>query len=128
RLVLGPLALGLLLELLIQPLHVARRALHRLLPRHAIEVGLVAHLAHPAEQLAPRRERRNFRFAGAGESEVPSLAAWRELLRRMSQMCYETDLDRVTREQSVESSSRDMQRLYQELKQKTESERAEHEA
>jgi PAS domain S-box-containing protein len=43
-------------------------------------------------------------------------------------MYYETDLDRVTRERSVESSSRDMQRLYQELKQRTESERAEQEA
>jgi PAS domain S-box-containing protein len=68
------------------------------------------------------------RSIGASDVEVPSLATWRELLRRMSQMYYETDLDRVTRERSVESSSRDMQRLYQELKQRTESERAEQEA
>ena len=68
------------------------------------------------------------RSIGASDAEVPSLATWRELLRRMSQMYYETDLDRVTRERSVESSSRDMQRLYQELKQRTESERAEQEA
>jgi PAS domain S-box-containing protein len=68
------------------------------------------------------------RSVGASDAEAPSLATWRELLRRMSQMYYETDIDRVTRERSVENSSRDMQRLYQELKQKTESELAEQEA
>ena len=68
------------------------------------------------------------RAVGAGETEPPSAEGWRELLGRMSQMYYETDLDRMTRERSAETSSRDMQRLYQELKQKTESERAEQEA
>jgi PAS domain S-box-containing protein len=68
------------------------------------------------------------RAVGASEADPPSPELWRELLTRMSQMYYETDLDRMTREQSAETSSRDMQRLYQELKQRTESERAEQEA
>src|SRR5690349_14069720 len=68
------------------------------------------------------------RAVGASETEPPSREVWRELLGRMSQMYHETDLDRMTRERSAETSSRDMQRLYQELKQKTESERAEQEA
>src|ERR1043166_3089916 len=68
------------------------------------------------------------RGVGASEMEPPSPEVWRELLARMSQMYYETDLDRVTREQSAETSSRDMRRQYEELKQRTESERMEQEA
>jgi len=66
--------------------------------------------------------------AGASESEAPSLETWRDLLARMSQMYYETDQDRDELESSIESSSREMQRLYQELKQKAEAERAEQDA
>jgi PAS domain S-box-containing protein len=65
---------------------------------------------------------------GASESEAPSLETWRDLLARMSQMYYETDQDRDELESSIESSSREMQRLYQELKQKAEAERAEQDA
>jgi len=65
---------------------------------------------------------------GASETEAPSLETWRDLLARMSQMYYETDQDRDELESSIESSSREMQRLYQELKQKAEAERAEQDA
>ncbi|HEX8110700.1 MAG TPA: ATP-binding protein [Kofleriaceae bacterium] len=65
---------------------------------------------------------------GASENEAPSLETWRDLLARMSQMYYETDQDRDELESSIESSSREMQRLYQELKQKAEAERAEQDA
>ena len=65
---------------------------------------------------------------GASESEAPSLETWRDLLARMSQMYYETDQDRDELESSIETSSREMQRLYQELKQKAEAERAEQDA
>ncbi|HEX3479396.1 MAG TPA: ATP-binding protein [Kofleriaceae bacterium] len=65
---------------------------------------------------------------GASENEAPSLEIWRDLLARMSQMYYETDQDRDELESSIESSSREMQRLYQELKQKAEAERAEQDA
>jgi two-component system, sensor histidine kinase and response regulator len=65
---------------------------------------------------------------GASESEAPSLETWRDLLTWMSQMYYETDQDRDELESSIESSSREMQRLYQELKQKAEAERAEQDA
>src|SRR5215475_13461699 len=68
------------------------------------------------------------RSLGASENEVPSLETWRELLARVSQMYYEADQDRDELERSIETSSRDMQRLYQELKQKAETERAEQDA
>jgi PAS domain S-box-containing protein len=68
------------------------------------------------------------RSVGASDSEAPSLETWRDLLARMSQMYYETDQDRDELESSIESSSREMQRLYQELKQKAEAERAEQDA
>ena len=68
------------------------------------------------------------RSVGASDLQAPSLETWRELLGRISQMYYETDQDRDELERSIESSSRDMQRLYQELKQKAESERAEQDA
>jgi PAS domain S-box-containing protein len=65
---------------------------------------------------------------GATDAQAPSLETWRELLARLSQMYYETDQDRDELERSIESSSRDMQRLYQELKHKAETERVEQEA
>lgn len=65
---------------------------------------------------------------GASEAEAPPLDTWREMLDLMSQMAYEADRDREALERSIESSSRDMQRLYQDLKQRTESERVEQEA
>jgi len=68
------------------------------------------------------------RSTGASDLQAPSLETWRELLGQISQMYYETDQDRDELERSIESSSRDMQRLYQELKQKAESERAEQDA
>jgi hypothetical protein len=46
----------------------------------------------------------------------------------MHQMCNESDRDRESLERSIESSSRDMQQLYQDLKQRTESERLEQDA
>ncbi len=68
------------------------------------------------------------RRVGANEAEPPTLDSWRELLRLVSQMYYELDQDRDTLERSIESSSRDMQQLYQDLKQRTENERVEQEA
>jgi PAS domain S-box-containing protein len=65
---------------------------------------------------------------GATDAQGPSLDVWRELLRRMSEMYYATDRDRDELERSIESSSRDMQRLYQELTHKAETERVEQEA
>jgi len=68
------------------------------------------------------------RRIGTSEQEAPPLDRWRELLGLMSQVCYEADRDRDTLERSIEVSSRDMQRLFQDLKRRTESERAEQEA
>ncbi len=68
------------------------------------------------------------RRVGASESEPPPLDTWRELLGHLSQMYYESEQDRDTLERSIEISSRDMQRLYQDLKRRTESERVEQEA
>jgi PAS domain S-box-containing protein len=65
---------------------------------------------------------------GASDAEAPSLDTWRALLSRMSEIYYETDQDRDELERSIESSSRDMYRLYQELKQKAETERVEQDA
>ena len=68
------------------------------------------------------------RRVGANEAEPPTLDAWRDLLKLVSQMYYESDHDRDTLERSIENSSRDMQQLYQDLKHRTESERVEQEA
>ena len=68
------------------------------------------------------------RRVGASATEPPPLDAWRELLGLMSQAYYESEQDRDTLERSIEISSRDMQRLYQDLKRRAESERAEQDA
>ena len=68
------------------------------------------------------------RSVGASAGEPPPLDAWRQLLVRVSQLCYESDKDRDSLERSIEISSRDMQRLYQDLKRRAESERAEQDA
>jgi signal transduction histidine kinase len=68
------------------------------------------------------------RKVGASAAESPPLAAWRELLVLISQLCYESDKDRDSLERSIEVSSRDMQRLYQDLKRRADSERAEQDA
>jgi PAS domain S-box-containing protein len=68
------------------------------------------------------------RKVGASEDEAPSLDSWRELLKLLSQKYDESDRDRQTLERSIESSSREMQQLYQDLKQRTESERVEQDA
>jgi PAS domain S-box-containing protein len=68
------------------------------------------------------------RRVGASDAAPPSADTWRDLLGLISQMCHEADHDRDALERSIEISSRDMQRLYQDLKRKTESERAEQEA
>jgi len=68
------------------------------------------------------------RSVGASAAAAPSLATWHELLDRLSQTYDATDQDRDELERSIESSSRDMQRLYQELKQRAEAERAEQDA
>jgi PAS domain S-box-containing protein len=65
---------------------------------------------------------------GASEAEPPRLEAWRELLGLVSQACGEAERDRATVAQSIESSYREMQRLYQDLMRRTESERAEQDA
>jgi PAS domain S-box-containing protein len=68
------------------------------------------------------------RKVGATPGESPPLDAWRELLGLVSQLCYESDQDRDTLERTIEISSRDMQRLYQDLKRRAESERVEQDA
>jgi PAS domain S-box-containing protein len=68
------------------------------------------------------------RKVGANEGEAPSQETWRQLLALMSRMYYELDHDRDKLERSIENSSRDMQRLYQALKRRTETERAEQDA
>jgi signal transduction histidine kinase len=68
------------------------------------------------------------RKVGASAAEAPPLETWRQLLVLMSQIYYESDQDRDTLERSIEISSRDMQRLYQDLKRRAESERAEQDA
>jgi PAS domain S-box-containing protein len=68
------------------------------------------------------------RQVGASAAEVPPLAAWRALLGLVSEACSEADRDRETLEQSIEMSYREMQRLYQDLMRRTESERAEQDA
>jgi len=68
------------------------------------------------------------RKVGANATEVPPVASWRALLGLVSQGFYESDRDRDALEESVEVSSREMQRLYQDLKRRSESERLEQEA
>jgi PAS domain S-box-containing protein len=68
------------------------------------------------------------RRVGANDGEVPSLETWRELLGLLSRTSYESDEERDSLERSIEISSRDMQRLYQDLKRRTETERAEQDA
>jgi PAS domain S-box-containing protein len=65
---------------------------------------------------------------GASEAEVPPLEAWRELLGMMSEMYHAADRDRDSLARSIETSSRDMQRLYQDLQRRAESERVEQDA
>ena len=65
---------------------------------------------------------------GASADEVPPPEAWRRLLALMSQQHHEADRERDALVRSVEASSRDMQRLYEEHKLRTESARAEQEA
>jgi PAS domain S-box-containing protein len=68
------------------------------------------------------------RRAGASEAEAPALATWREVLGLLDQMLREADRERDTLERSIEVASGDMQRVYQELKRKTETKRVEQEA
>ncbi|HET7506058.1 MAG TPA: ATP-binding protein [Kofleriaceae bacterium] len=68
------------------------------------------------------------RKVGASDAELPSAEAWRELLGLMSEMSYAADRERDTLARSIETSSRDMQRLYQDLQRRAESERVEQDA
>src|SRR5215831_4690169 len=65
---------------------------------------------------------------GATAAQAPSRETWRALIGRMSQLYHETDHNRAELQQSIESSSRDMRRLYHELQRKAETERVEQEA
>jgi len=65
------------------------------------------------------------RKVGASDAEAPTLGAWRELLGLVSEGYYESDRDREALEQSIETSSREMRRLYHDLKRRTETERVE---
>src|SRR5262249_38659271 len=62
------------------------------------------------------------------ETEAPPLAKWHELLEQLSQTYREADQDRDALKRSVELASREAQQLYQDLKRRSESERAEQEA
>jgi PAS domain S-box-containing protein len=68
------------------------------------------------------------RTVGASETEVPSLAAWRELLALTSETYHASDRARDALQRSIETSSRDMQQLYHDLQRRAESERVEQEA
>ncbi len=71
---------------------------------------------------------RVLRKVGAHPAELPTPETWHELLRVVSRTYQEADQDRYTLERSIEISSREMQGLFQDLKVKTESERAEKDA
>jgi protein-histidine pros-kinase len=62
---------------------------------------------------------RLLRKVGASSDAAPSLEAWRELLALVSRTYHEGDQDRYTLERSIDISSREMQRLYQDLKRRT---------
>jgi PAS domain S-box-containing protein len=68
------------------------------------------------------------RRAGASAAEPPTPATWHALMGLWNQMLHEADQERDALERSIEIASRDMQRLYQDLKRKTDSERVEQEA
>jgi len=68
------------------------------------------------------------RRVGASEAEAPPVAAWQALLELVSEVSYAADRDRDALERSIETSARDMQRLYHDLQQRAESERVEQEA
>jgi PAS domain S-box-containing protein len=68
------------------------------------------------------------RRVGATPGQPPSLETWRELLGVLSEMHHEADHERDALERSIEITSRDMQRLYQDLKRASESAQAEQEA
>jgi PAS domain S-box-containing protein len=71
---------------------------------------------------------RLLRSVGASDAEPPPLATWRTLLGLLSDAQHDSDRDRETLEASVELSWREMQRMFQELKRQSETERVEQEA
>ena len=75
----------------------------------------------PASDLHPLLARL-LRKAGATADAAPSNEAWRALLALVSRTYHEADQDRYTLERSIDISSREMQRLYQDLKRRTEGE------
>jgi PAS domain S-box-containing protein len=66
--------------------------------------------------------------AGASATDAPGAETWRALLGHLDEMFRDADRERDTLERSIETGSRDMQRLYHDLQRKTESERVEQEA
>jgi PAS domain S-box-containing protein len=68
------------------------------------------------------------RQVGASAAEPPSEQVWREMVGRMNQMCETADEERDQLEQSIATSARDTQQLFQDLKRRTDRERAQHEA
>ena len=68
------------------------------------------------------------RQAGADAGAPPTPEAWRELVGRLNQMSAAADLERSEIERSLASSARDAQRQFQDLKQRSDSERAENAA
>ena len=67
---------------------------------------------------------RLLRKVGATATSAPSDDAWRSLLALVHRTYIDADQDRYTLERSIEISSREMQGLYQDLKQRSESELA----
>ena len=65
---------------------------------------------------------------GATASEPPPADTWRALLGALSQLHHEADHERAALERSIEVTSHDMQRLYQDLKRHSESARLQQEA
>ena len=57
---------------------------------------------------------------GATTGEAPSNEAWRHLLTLLSRTYQENDQDRYTLERSIDISSREMQKLYLDLKKNSE--------
>ncbi len=65
---------------------------------------------------------RLLREVGASVDVAPNTETWRELLQMVSSTYHEADRDRHALEQSIDVSSREMQGLYQDLKNRTDAE------
>jgi PAS domain S-box-containing protein len=68
------------------------------------------------------------RQTGASVGDAPGMDTWTAVLCRLGQVFHEADRERAALARSIEVASGDMERVYQDLQRKTESERVEQEA